>query len=99
MKKYGYLIVVAGLLAACTSLAFKDTVYVLDSPNSNMRGHNPDGSDDKPLASCDPSPLPSPNTGLHYPCVVHYIPDYRALLDEVDRLQKALIACQAGQRF
>lgn len=100
MRKYGYLIAVLGLLAACTSLGFKDTVYVLDAPNSNLRGHAVDGSDDKPLASCDPSPVPSsspaPGENLSYPCIVHYISDYKALLNEVARLQTELSACQQG---
>lgn len=94
MKRYSYLIIILCFLGACSALGFKDTVYVIDSPNGNLRGHDANGADDKPLSDCDPVPHPSPSAGFEYKCVAHFIPQYHLLLDEIDRLQKELIACQ-----
>lgn len=85
-------------LFSCAGVAYQDHPYVLDAPNLNLRGHNPDGTDDKPLSSCDPVPVPSSSpSAFHYPCVTHFLPDYAALLKDRDRLQKELIACQQGK--
>lgn len=83
-------------MIACSTLGFEDKgVYVLDPALSNLRGHDPAGKDDKPLADCNATP--GPDGKLQYKCVAHFLADYQALLVEIDSLQQQLSACQASK--
>lgn len=78
---------VLGLIAACSSVAFSDRYYQLDDVSGKeLRGDKP--NHDRPLSDCKPGVIPS--GGKAYKCVVHFYPDYQALLDRITILENQL---------
>lgn len=81
------------VLAACSGIAFSDRHYDLDPPNHSLHGHT--ANDDLDESKCDP--IKKPDGRLEYQCVVHFFPDYKALVDENARLRDELKACQSAK--
>jgi hypothetical protein len=92
--KRSALIAASVLLFSCTTPALVDPHFVLDPPNDSLRGKTP--NDDRPLSDCNP--LKKPDGSIEYRCVVHFFPEYDALLNKIAKLQSDLKACQQGRR-
>lgn len=85
--------IVASMLIACSSVAFSDKYYQVDTiPGHELRGDKPDH--DLPISACAPGPIAS--GGKAYKCVVHFYADYDALLKRITDLENQLKACQQG---
>ena len=80
------------IIVACAH-GQSDGHFVLDPPAHTLRGHNPNGADDRPESDCDP--VKKPDGSVEYQCVGFFFDRYQALLDERDRLRTELKACQS----
>lgn len=77
-------------LFACSGMSLNDGHYVLDPPNTNLRGKTP--KDDLSEDHCNP--VKQSDGSLKYMCVVFFYPDYDKLLNKIAKLEIDLNACQ-----
>jgi hypothetical protein len=101
MKDNHYLGFISLIFAACASLGMgskpissidEHNPYVLNVEQQTLQAHLP--QNDRNLASCNAIMLASGQK--QYQCVVHFIPDYQALLNQMTTLLDQLKACQAA---
>ena len=89
MKKFIPVMVVL-LVFSCASAGFEDpNHFILNPENLTLQAHEP--KNDQPIKNCVVKLV---DGSLSYECVVYFETEHRAILNEIDRLEKELITCQ-----